>query len=79
MDFEVDGDDFCSKINRLVNVVKQNHKDNEKLIKSLFGDVSRKVPASMAKMLNIKYIMEGVGSSNSTEIKTDSSENEDLK
>ena len=79
MDFEVDGDDFCSKINRLVNIVKQNHKDNEKLIKSLFNDISRKVPASLAKMLNIKFIIEGEDSSDITEIKIDSSENEDLK
>jgi hypothetical protein len=32
MNYEENDDDFCTKINRLVNVVKQNNKENEKII-----------------------------------------------
>ena len=76
-EFEASGDDFCSKISRLVSVVRQNHKDNERIIKNLFNDISRKVPPSVAKRLNIKIIKENSLSNN--EIKTDASEEEDLK
>lgn len=79
MEFEENGDDFCTKINRLVNVVKQNHKDNEKLIKSLFKEISRKIPSNLAKMMNIKFIKEYNNNSNSNEINTNLSEEEDLK
>lgn len=79
MGYESDDIDFCSKINRLVNVVKQNDKENEKLIKNLFSEISRKVPASIAKMMNIRFIQENLNKTNSTEIKNDSSEDEDLK
>jgi tetratricopeptide (TPR) repeat protein len=75
--FESNGDEFCSNISRFVNVVKQNHKDNERIIKSLFNSLSRKVPASMAKMINIKIIKEYAN--NTSEIKTDASEEVDLK
>jgi len=79
MEFEENGDDFCSKINRLVNVVKQNNKDNEKLIKSLFSEISRKVPSNIGKMMNIKFIQENINKFENNEIKTDLSEEEDLK
>ena len=79
MEFEENGDDFCSKINRLVNVVKQNNKDNEKLIKSLFSEISRKVPSNIGKMMNIKFIQENINKFDNNEIKTDLSEEEDLK
>ena len=79
MEFEENGDDFCSKINRLVNVVKQNNKDNEKLIKSLFSEISRKVPSNIGKMMNIKFIQENINKFENNEIKTDLSEEEDFK
>ena len=78
-EFEENGDEFCSNINRLINVVKQNNKENEKLIQRLFNNISRKIPSSMLKMLNIKFIKENQDSEISTEIKTDKSEEEDLK
>ena len=56
MDFEKDGDKFCSKINRLVNVINQKDKENEKLIKKLYSEIARNVPSSMARVVNIKYV-----------------------
>ena len=82
MKLENDENEFCYKIDRLVSVVRQKNKDNENLIKKLLAEVSRKVPSSMAKMLNIKFIQENEkeNNSNSNEIKIDNlSEEEDLK
>jgi tetratricopeptide (TPR) repeat protein len=79
IEFEENTDDFCSKINRLVNVVKQKHKDNEKLIKRLFSDISRKVPTSVAKMINVNFIQVNAVNEENSEIKTNLSEEEDLK
>ena len=84
MGLENSENELCYKINRLVNVVRQNHKDNENLIKKLLAEISRKVPSFMAKMLNIKFIQENGSEnenhSNTNEIKTDNlSEEEDLK
>ena len=79
MEFEEDGDDFCTKINRLVNFVRQNNKESEKMIKSLFSEISRKVPSNIAKMMNIKFIQENNNNINNNEIKTNLSEEEDLK
>ena len=56
MDYEKDGDKFCSKINRLVNVINQKDKENEKLIKKLYSEIARNVPSSMARVINIKYV-----------------------
>ena len=79
MEFEENGDDFCTKINRLVNVVRQNNKENENIIKNLFSEISRKVPSNVAKMMNIKFIQESINNTNSNENKNDLSEEEDLK
>lgn len=84
MGLENSENELCYKINRLVNVVRQKHKDNENLIKKLLAEISRKAPSFMAKMLNIKFIQENGSEnenhSNANEIKTDNlSEEEDLK
>lgn len=80
IEFEENGDDFCSKINRLVNVVKQKHKDNEKLIKRLYSEISRKVPTNVAKMININFIQVNAIKEENSEIRTNlSEEDEDLK
>ena len=80
VDYEVDDIKFCTKINKLVYVVRQKSEENEGLIKKLFGEISRKVPSSIAKMMNIKFIQEHRATSNDTkEIRTDLSEEEDLK
>ena len=55
-EFEEKGDDFCSNIYRLVNIVRQNSKENEKIIKRLYDSVSRKMPPSLGKIFNIKFI-----------------------
>jgi tetratricopeptide (TPR) repeat protein len=55
-EFEENGDDFCSNIYRLVNAVKQNSKDNEKVIKRLYDSVARKMPSSFAKIFSIKFV-----------------------
>ena len=55
-EFEEKGDDFCSNIYRLVNIVRQNSKENEKIIKRLYDSVSRKMPSSLAKIFKIKFI-----------------------
>ena len=49
-------DDFCSKINRLVSVVNQNERENEKLIKNLYSELSKRCPTSIGKNLYNKYI-----------------------
>ena len=49
------------------------------LIKSLFKEISRKIPSNLAKMMNIKFIKEYNNNSNSNEINTNLSEEEDLK
>lgn len=78
--YEINDNNFCSKIERLVNVVNQRSPENEKLIKSLFGEISRRVPASMVKFINQRFIqINSVKSNDSNEIKTDLSEEEDLK
>ena len=79
-EYEVDGDDFCTKLLRLIDVVKQNHKDNERMIKGLFTDVSRKVPSFLVKMFNEKFMKQNIINNNDiNEIKTNDSEEEDLK
>ena len=83
MEFEGDGCDFCSKINRFINVVRQNREENERLIKRLFNEISRRIPASASKLMNLQFIKQ-IGSnsdsnSNENEIKTGLSEEDDLK
>ena len=56
MDIDNSSDNLCSKINKLVNIVNQKDKENEKLIKKLYSDIARNVPSSMARIINIKYI-----------------------
>ncbi len=53
---------ICNKVNKLIYLIKEN-KDNEKTIKSLYKDISRKLPHSVSKMLN-KYIEENKTNSN---------------
>ena len=57
MNIENGTNDLNSKINKLVNLVKEKNKDNEKTISSLFYDINRNIPNSISKMLN-KYIQE---------------------
>ena len=77
MDFEKDGDTFCSKINRLVNVINQKDKENEKLIKKIYSEIARNVPSSMAKIINIKYVQVNIVKAEE-EINTNADE-EDMK
>ena len=56
MDIDNSSDNLCSKINKLVNIVNQKDKENEKLIKKLYSDIARNVPSSMARIINMKYI-----------------------
>ena len=82
MNYEENDDDFCTKINRLVNVVKQNNKENENIIKKIYNEISRKVPTSLGKKLNINFIAKNpINTDNSTnnDFKTTDSEEEDLK
>ncbi len=60
MDFEKDGDKFCSQINKLINVINQKEKENEKLIKKLYAEIARNIPSCMAKVFNIKYVQAGI-------------------
>ena len=56
MDFQKDGDEFCSRINKLINVIKQKDKENEKLIKKSYSDIARNLPSAMARIFNNKYV-----------------------
>ena len=56
MDIEKDGNNLCSKVNKLVNIIKQKSKENETLIKKLYSEIARNVPSSMARVVNIKYV-----------------------
>ena len=56
MDYDNDSTSLCSRINRLINVINQKDKENEKLIKKLYSDVARNVPGAIAKVFNIKYV-----------------------
>ena len=56
MDYDNDSTSLCSRINRLINVINQKDKENEKLIKKLYSDVARIVPGAIAKVFNIKYV-----------------------
>ena len=81
IELETDDIQFCTNIYKLVSVVRQKNEENEKLIKRLFNEISRQVPSSIAKMMNIKFIQENKFNNNYiNEIKTDlSEEDEDLK
>ena len=79
MSYEEGEDNFCSKINRFVDIVKQNHKDNERPLKKIFKEISMKVPSSISKMLNIKYIQQYSNNSRDDREKKTDSEEEDLK
>ena len=78
MDYEKDNDNLCSRINRLVNVIKQKDKENEKLIKRLYSDIARSVPSCMAKIINIKYVQVNIVKAED-EINTNDDEEEDMK
>ena len=77
MDYEKDGDKFCSKINRLINVINQKDKENEKLIKKLYAELAMNLPSCMAKVFNIKFVQVGIVKSKE-EINTNDDE-DDLK
>ena len=49
---EVNSNGLSNKVNKLVNLVKENNKNNEKAISSLFFDINKRVPNSITKMLN---------------------------
>ena len=46
---------ISNKVNKMINLIKENNKDNEKIITSLYKDISYKLPHSVSKML-YKYI-----------------------
>ena len=77
MDYEKDGYNLCSRINKLINVIDQKDKENESLIKKLFSEVSRNIPSSMARVFNIKYVQ--VNIVKAEEIKTNDEDDDDLK
>ena len=79
MDFEKDGNDFCSKINRLVNVINQKSKDNEKLIKKIYSEIARNVPSSMARVVNIKYVQVNIVKAEDEINTNNNDEEEDMK
>ena len=60
MDIEKDGNNLCSKVNKLVNIIKQKSKENEKLIKKLYSEIARNVPSSMARIINNKYVQTNI-------------------
>ena len=47
----------CNKVNKLIELVNEKKKENEKIISSVFYDINNKIPNSVTKMLN-KYIQE---------------------
>ena len=77
MDFEKNGDNFCTRINKLINVINQKDKENENLIKKIFSEISRQVPSNMAKIINIKYIQVNIVKAD--EIKTNDDSDDDMK
>ena len=77
MDYDNDSTSLCSRINRLINVINQKDKENEKLIKKLYSDVARNVPGAIAKVFNIKYVQ--VNIVKAQEINTMDEEEEDMK
>ena len=48
---------LSSKVNKLVELVNEKNKDNEKIIIGVFYDINDKIPISISKMLN-NYIQE---------------------
>ena len=77
MNIENGIDDLNNKINKLVNLVKEKNKDNEKTISSLFYDINRNIPNSISKMLN-KYIQENKNYDDNENINDNNSNNEKL-
>ena len=78
-EYELDDINICTKIDKLVDIVRQKSEENEKLIKIRFEEISRQDPSSIAKMMNIQFIQVNKVTSNVTiEIKTDLIEEEDL-
>ena len=77
MDFEKGNDNLCARINRLVNVINQKEKENESLIKKLYADIARKIPSSMAKIINIKYVQVNIVKAQENNIIED--EEDDIK
>ena len=75
MDYEKSGDTFCSRINRLVNVINQKDKENESLIKKIYSEISRNIPSCMAKIVNMKYVQVNIVKAD--EIKTNDDEDDD--
>ena len=57
MDCENNGNGLSNKVNKLIELVNEKKKENEKMISSVFYDINNKIPNSVTKMLN-KYIQE---------------------
>ena len=57
MNLENNVNGLSSKVNKLVELVNEKNKDNEKKITGIFYDINDKIPISISKMLN-KYIKE---------------------
>ena len=49
---------LCQKLDRLVNVVKQNDKENKNIIKSVYTDIALESPNNVSKMLMSRYVKE---------------------
>ena len=49
---------LCQKLDRLVNVVKQNDKENKNIIKSVYTDIAMETPNNVSKMLMNRYVKE---------------------
>ena len=77
MDYDNDSTSLCSRINRLINVINQKDKENEKLIKKSYSDIARNLPSSMARIFNIKYVQANIVKAQ--EINTMDEEEEDMK
>ena len=70
IEFEKGQNNLCYKIKQLVDLVKENNKNNQKNIKSLLFDISNSVPNNVSKKLNY-YINE-----NAIKSETNSNKNE---
>ena len=69
--FESGENGLCHKIKKLINIVKEHNNNNQKLITSLFYDISSKVPNSVSKKL-YKFIEENkVNNDNNNNINND--------
>lgn len=79
MKYESGDGDLCHKINKLIILTKQNNKNEQNSITSLFYEISSKIPNSAYKNLN-KYIQENKGNiENINHNDNDIDDEEDMK